>query len=61
MAPEHFSRVLVFENLVALDEVDDELSDEVKCECDKFGEVESCLVHTVPSEELVRVFVVFGQ
>ncbi len=40
-----------------IEEVDEELRDEVKFECEKLGEVVKCLVHTVPSEEMMRVFV----
>ncbi len=48
--------MLVFENLVSIEDVDEELRDEVKFECEKFGDVACCIVHTVPSESLVRVF-----
>lgn len=50
------SRVLVFENLVDIEEVDEDLREEVKIECDRYGEVQLCLIHTVPSESLVRIF-----
>eukprot|EP00347_Sterkiella_histriomuscorum_P018001 403347165 len=54
--PQKQSKVLVFENLVNIQEVDDELRDEVKFECEKYGPLSMCIVHTVPSEELVRIF-----
>ena len=54
--PAKVSKAIVFENLVPIQEVDEMLRDEVKIECERYGAVSLCLVHTVPLEELVRVF-----
>ena len=55
--PQITSKVLAFENLVEVEDIDEELREEVKFECEKYGEVLTCLIHTVPSESLVRIFV----
>ncbi|CDW78893.1 dna-damage-repair toleration protein drt111 [Stylonychia lemnae] len=55
--PQIRSKVLLFRDLVGIEEVDEDLREEVKFECEKYGEVLTCLVHSVPSEQLVKVFV----
>ena len=47
----HKSRVIVLENLVEPHEVDELLRDEVKRECETFGEVLNCILHTVSGRE----------
>lgn len=59
------SRVVVLENLCAVDEVDDDLPGEIAEEANKVGVVERCAVVVVPGEEEgdadeVRVFLVMS-
>lgn len=58
--------VVLLQNMVGPGEVDDELQDEVKEECEaKYGRVTACVVYEVPSsmrvppEQAVRIFVQF--
>jgi len=53
--------VIVLEDLINPDEVDELLRDEVKKECEIYGEVLNCIVHTVSSNDnqRIRVFVEF--
>lgn len=53
--------MLVLENLVDVEEVDEELREEVKIECEKFGEVSNCLIHILAGNSGIRVFVEFKQ
>lgn len=62
------SCVLLLKNMVAAQEVDDQLAPETMQECLKYGPVAGCVVHTVasgiegvacPEEERVRTFVEF--
>ena len=59
--PSRRSRVLVLENLVDPEMVDEFLRDEVKQECEKYGDILNCIVHQLTSEgvQFVRVFVEF--
>lgn len=57
------SNVILLTNMVGPDEIDDELKEEVKIECSKYGKVYDVRIHvsnniTKPSDR-VRIFVVF--
>ncbi|PHJ14849.1 rna recognition motif-containing protein, partial [Cystoisospora suis] len=52
------SRVVLLTNMVTPAEVDDELKDEVRQECSKFGEINRVEVH--PLSDDVRIFVEFS-
>lgn len=68
------SCVILLKNMVAAEEVDEQLAAETQQECSKYGDVEYCVVHSVtahvegaqagvivrcPDEERVRTFVCF--
>lgn len=61
------SQIIVLTNMVNVNEVDNDLSPEIKAECQKYGKVRDCVVHIVkqhrfphvPASELVRIFVYF--
>ena len=57
------SRVVCLSNMVAREEVDEELVSDVSAEARKLGILEECFVHImptyVPDDEAVRVFVMF--
>ena len=54
--------MLVLEELVEANQIDEYLRDEVKKECEEFGEVTNCIVHLVQAanSQKVRVFVEFA-
>lgn len=57
------SNIILLTNMVGPDEIDDELKEEVKIECSKYGKVYDVRIHvsnniTKPSDR-VRIFVVF--
>jgi len=52
-------RILLLENLVPPGEVDEDLADEVKEECGRFGAVAEVKVHEVVKDRRVRAFVKF--
>jgi hypothetical protein len=49
--------VIVLEDLVNPQEVDDELRDEVKSECEKFGELKSYITHLKSNGQGMRIFI----
>lgn len=58
------TRVLLLQNMVGPGEVDDDLEEETKEECKKYGDVVKCLIFEIPNkrvadEEAVRIFVEF--
>ncbi|CAF3721918.1 unnamed protein product [Rotaria socialis] len=56
------TKVILLKNMVGPGEVDDLLDSETKEECQKYGEVEKCLIYEipdVPEDEAVRIFVEF--
>ncbi|CAF4042338.1 unnamed protein product, partial [Rotaria magnacalcarata] len=56
------TKVILLKNMVGPGEVDDILDSETKEECQKYGEVEKCLIYEitdVPEDEAVRIFVEF--
>lgn len=60
------TRVLLLQNMVGPGEVDDDLEEETKEECKKYGDVVKCLIFEIPNkrvpdEEAVRIFVEFRQ
>ena len=55
------SRCCVLSNMVGAEEVDEELEEEVKEECGKYGAVAKVVIHTdKPSDKCIRVFVLFA-
>ena len=60
------SRVLCLKNMVASDEVDEQLQVEIEEECAKYGDVENVLIYQERQSEeedaeiLVKIFVEFG-
>ncbi|ORX50794.1 hypothetical protein BCR36DRAFT_370277 [Piromyces finnis] len=59
------SRVVLLTNLVGAGEVDDTLQEETAEECQKYGEVKTCLIYevkgNVQDDEAVRIFIKFGK
>lgn len=60
------TRVLLLQNMVGPGEVDDDLEQETKEECKKYGDVVKCLIFEIPNkrvpdEQAVRIFVEFRQ
>ncbi|CAF3983619.1 unnamed protein product [Adineta steineri] len=56
------TKVVLLKNMVGPGEVDDLLDSETKEECQKYGDVEKCLIYEipdVPEDEAVRIFVEF--
>ncbi|CAF2770817.1 unnamed protein product [Rotaria sp. Silwood2] len=56
------TKVILLKNMVGPGEVDDLLDSETKEECQKYGEVEKCLIYEIPDapeDEAVRIFVEF--
>ncbi|CAF3541215.1 unnamed protein product [Rotaria sp. Silwood1] len=56
------TKVILLKNMVGPGEVDDLLDSETKEECQKYGEVEKCLIYEIPEapeDEAVRIFVEF--
>ncbi|UJR13829.1 hypothetical protein I4U23_000840 [Adineta vaga] len=56
------TKVVLLKNMVGPGEVDDLLDSETKEECQKYGEVEKCLIFEIPdspADEAVRIFVEF--
>ena len=43
--PHEVSRIIVLEDIVEPEEVDEDLREEVKMECEKFGTVLNCIIH----------------
>jgi len=54
------SPVLVLKNMVLPQDVDDELSEEVRDECSKYGKVEKVLIHHNKAEDSILIFVQFS-
>ena len=60
------SRVLCLKNMVASDELDDQLQEEIEEECSKYGDVENVLIYQERQSEeddaeiVVKIFVEFG-
>eukprot|EP00747_Dinoflagellata_sp_TGD_P214786 gnl/TRDRNA2_/TRDRNA2_87599_c0_seq1.p1 gnl/TRDRNA2_/TRDRNA2_87599_c0~~gnl/TRDRNA2_/TRDRNA2_87599_c0_seq1.p1 ORF type:complete len:312 (-),score=65.64 gnl/TRDRNA2_/TRDRNA2_87599_c0_seq1:24-959(-) len=57
--PAASGKVIALENLVGVGEVDDDLEDEVREECARFGEVKSVKIHELV--HCVRIFVAFNE
>ncbi|CAF0785412.1 unnamed protein product [Brachionus calyciflorus] len=58
----NMSKVVLLRNMVAPGEVDSDLEAETKEECQKYGEVNSCVIYVMSNkseEEAVRIFVEF--
>ncbi|CAF1133747.1 unnamed protein product [Rotaria sordida] len=56
------TKVILLKNMVGPGEVDDLLDSETKEECQKYGEVEKCLIYEIPDapeDEAVRIFIEF--
>ena len=61
------SRVLCLKNMVASDDLDDQLQEEIEEECSKYGDVHNVLIYQERQSEdedaeiVVKIFVEFGQ
>ena len=59
--------MLCLKNMVASEEVDEQLQEEIEEECSKYGEVENVLIYQERQSEdedaeiVVKIFVEFGQ
>ncbi|VDN05785.1 unnamed protein product [Thelazia callipaeda] len=53
------STVVVLKNMVTIEECDDELEDEIRDECNKFGKVEEVVIAQDPGNGSVKIFVRF--
>jgi splicing factor 45 len=58
----NMSKVVLLRNMVSPGDVDDDLEPETKEECQKYGEVNKCVIFEMPNraaDEAVRIFVEF--
>lgn len=58
----NMSKVVLLRNMVGPGDIDEDLEDETKEECSKYGEVNKCVIYEIPGqvpEEAVRIFLEF--
>ncbi|VDN33956.1 unnamed protein product [Gongylonema pulchrum] len=53
------STVVVLKNMVTIEECDDELEDEIRDECNKYGKVQEVVIAQDPANGTVKIFVRF--